>query len=198
VAIADGIMELMTGCILLQTAPVLKYFFTSKPTTMTSELIMQSDVLDIIFEKRNKQYGAYTIRKFYNKRLLNSLAVTLITATILCAFTFIHKKGGIFIDSTEISIATIPKSPQLKKDLLKQITKSNQTSQKKSLIPVIVDSVNTADTIQNIRPTDIPGNINIIVSGNEAPPNIGEIANGGESGIKAPIRGLAICNRGNQ
>lgn len=51
---------------------------------MNAEYILQSDVLDIIFEKRNKHYGAYTLRKFYNGRLFKSLGFTLVLVTMLC------------------------------------------------------------------------------------------------------------------
>ena len=65
---------------------------------MKTELIMKSDVLDIIFENRNKAYGAYYLRKFYSSRLLKSLAVMLAGVVVLSAFTFIpslkkHTKG---------------------------------------------------------------------------------------------------------
>ncbi len=32
--------------------------------------ILNADILDIIFEGRNKEYGAYDLRKTYNKRLV--------------------------------------------------------------------------------------------------------------------------------
>ncbi len=35
--------------------------------------ILSADVLDIIFEGRNKDYGAYQLRKTYNKRLMTAL-----------------------------------------------------------------------------------------------------------------------------
>ena len=35
---------------------------------MESKEILKSDVIDIIFEGRNKQYGAYELRKNYKKR----------------------------------------------------------------------------------------------------------------------------------
>ena len=38
--------------------------------------ILQADVLDIIFEGRNKDYGAYDLRKTYNRRLIKALSVT--------------------------------------------------------------------------------------------------------------------------
>ena len=43
--------------------------------------ILSADILDIVFEGRNKEYGAYDLRKTYNKRLtiaLGSLALLLI------------------------------------------------------------------------------------------------------------------------
>src|SRR6188768_3506082 len=36
--------------------------------------ILSADVLDIIFEGRNKEYGAYELRKTYNKRILVAVA----------------------------------------------------------------------------------------------------------------------------
>jgi protein TonB len=38
--------------------------------------IPQADILDIIFEGRNKAYGAYDLRKTYNRRLIKALALT--------------------------------------------------------------------------------------------------------------------------
>ncbi|HVS98631.1 MAG TPA: TonB family protein [Puia sp.] len=41
---------------------------------MEAKKILQSDILDILFDRRNKEYGAYQLRKYYNKRLFLSLA----------------------------------------------------------------------------------------------------------------------------
>jgi protein TonB len=35
--------------------------------------IMNADILDIIFEGRNKDYGAYDLRRTYNRRLVKAL-----------------------------------------------------------------------------------------------------------------------------
>jgi len=40
---------------------------------METKDILKSDVLDIIFEGRNKTYGAYELRKNYEKRLRNEI-----------------------------------------------------------------------------------------------------------------------------
>lgn len=37
--------------------------------------ILSADILDIIFEGRNKDYGAYELRKTYNKRMVTSLVI---------------------------------------------------------------------------------------------------------------------------
>jgi protein TonB len=42
---------------------------------MEPHVILRADPLDLLFENRNKLYGAYTLRKFYNHRLYTSLAV---------------------------------------------------------------------------------------------------------------------------
>ena len=38
--------------------------------------ILNADILDIIFEGKNKEYGAYDLRKTYNKRLLRAIIGT--------------------------------------------------------------------------------------------------------------------------
>lgn len=40
---------------------------------MEKEKILYADVLDIIFDGRNKAYGAYTLRKEYDVRLWNAI-----------------------------------------------------------------------------------------------------------------------------
>ncbi|MBY0534330.1 MAG: TonB family protein [Chitinophagaceae bacterium] len=47
--------------------------------------ILSADILDIIFEGRNKEYGAYDLRKTYNKRL----ATALIATAALCLLLFV-------------------------------------------------------------------------------------------------------------
>jgi protein TonB len=47
--------------------------------------ILTADVLDIIFEGRNKEYGAYELRRSYSKRLVISIAVMLSFILLLLA-----------------------------------------------------------------------------------------------------------------
>ena len=52
---------------------------------MEAQQILQSDILDILFEGKNKLYGAYDLRKTYNKRI----ATALFTSLLLIAAIFI-------------------------------------------------------------------------------------------------------------
>jgi periplasmic protein TonB len=51
--------------------------------------ILSADILDIIFENRNKEYGAYDLRKTYNKRLITALVATLALLALLFLGYFI-------------------------------------------------------------------------------------------------------------
>ena len=55
---------------------------------MQPDKILQSDVLDIIFENRNKSYGAYTLRKYYDRRMLSSVIVVVTAILIWFLFSF--------------------------------------------------------------------------------------------------------------
>lgn len=59
---------------------------------MNSNAILSSDVFDLLFENRNKKYGAYILRKFYPNRVKTSLYMMLGLAAMLSAFTFLPGK----------------------------------------------------------------------------------------------------------
>jgi len=43
---------------------------------MEANKILSADILDLIFEDRNKDYGAYELRKTYNRRITRALIIT--------------------------------------------------------------------------------------------------------------------------
>ena len=43
---------------------------------MEANKILSADVLDLIFENKNKDYGAYDLRKTYNRRITRALIIT--------------------------------------------------------------------------------------------------------------------------
>lgn len=58
---------------------------------MEPNKILQSDVLDLLFEDRNKAYGAYELRKTYNKRIFTALAITFGVALLVFLSSFLAK-----------------------------------------------------------------------------------------------------------
>jgi protein TonB len=81
---------------------------------MNAETILQSDLLDIIFENRNKQYGAYPLRKEYNKRLYTSLALITGLVLVLFAWYYLQKQRKQSNNDT-LTTCIIPDMVDLKK-----------------------------------------------------------------------------------
>src|SRR5437868_15489214 len=61
---------------------------------MTNKEILQADLLDILFEHRNKLYGAYALRKTYSSRLGIALGVALSTVLLFILMSFINNKDN--------------------------------------------------------------------------------------------------------
>jgi len=72
---------------------------------MTPEAILRSDVLDIIFENRNKQYGAYTLRREYNRRLVTALIIMLLVVLVLSISSFFRKPAGETVFTTVVDLS---------------------------------------------------------------------------------------------
>ena len=59
---------------------------------MEANQILKSDILDILFEGKNKAYGAYDLRKTYNKRITTALVSTIGILLLLLIGTAIANK----------------------------------------------------------------------------------------------------------
>src|SRR5450631_3141550 len=70
--------------------------------------ILSADILDIIFEGRNKAYGAYDLRKTYNKRLLTammvmgSLVLLLLIGYLISNYQSAHKKTVAVVQDVQL------------------------------------------------------------------------------------------------
>jgi periplasmic protein TonB len=85
---------------------------------MKPEAILQSDMLDILFENRNKAYGAYSLRKNYNKRLLQALAGTGLFVVLFIALQGMKptdQSSLIFSPPDSIDLITVIMPPEEKK-----------------------------------------------------------------------------------
>jgi len=58
---------------------------------MEANKILQSDLLDLIFEGRNKAYGAYELRKTYNRRIRLALLITFGLAAFIFGATILAR-----------------------------------------------------------------------------------------------------------
>jgi protein TonB len=87
-------MELLFLRILTVTQRWVFYqqFFQTKIVVMKPELILQADLLDIVFTNRNKAYGAYSLRKTYNARLTKATVITFSIACLLSISWFVQGK----------------------------------------------------------------------------------------------------------
>src|ERR1700733_14145283 len=68
--------------------------------------ILQADPLDLLFENRNKLYGAYPLRKYYTQRLMISMGVVM-SLVVLISFTYL------FPDSSSYGIQKHLKVPDI-------------------------------------------------------------------------------------
>ena len=134
---------------------------------MEKNLILKSDVLDIIFEKRNKLYGAYDLRKFYPNRLKLALGFMFIIAISFSAFTLIPKKDNAVVTKpyvfTEVELKKAqdkPKEPEKKTEVAKAEKKPDvkpiPVTQKQftNNLKVVANNVKT-DTVVTLQPNDI-------------------------------------------
>ena len=67
-----------------------------KKHIMNQQTILQSNLLDIIFENRNKEYGAYSLRKSYQSRLTIAVLVTVSLAISLSLLLLSQNPAGVF------------------------------------------------------------------------------------------------------
>ena len=85
---------------------------------MEANKILSSDMLDILFENKNKDYGAYNLRRTYNKRITRALIITASIALLaiggsILASQLTPKSDG-KVKVQEITLANV-KDPEEKK-----------------------------------------------------------------------------------
>ena len=60
---------------------------------METNKILTADILDILFEGRNKNYGAYELRKTYNKRITYAIIGTIALCLLLLVSSILANSG---------------------------------------------------------------------------------------------------------
>lgn len=81
---------------------------------MTSQQIRHADLLDILFENRNKAYGAYQLRRNYPQELVKAVTISLTTVFLLLYF-FRPSIGKNAVaaakDDVLVRVVTLPAEP---------------------------------------------------------------------------------------
>lgn len=78
---------------------------------MTSQQILQADLLDILFENRNKAYGAYPLRRNYGHQLSKAVTISIATAFLLLYFfkPSVDKNTGVAVkDDVFVHVVDLP------------------------------------------------------------------------------------------
>jgi periplasmic protein TonB len=130
---------------------------------MTGNEILRADLLDIVFNNRNKQYGAYTLRKFYNHRLILSLSLSL--ALVLLLFFIFNMDGaapGSYLqEKKELVLRTVvlpePVAPKPATPP-KQVTAAAPVAQRMFVSRVAIEQTVLHPTIP---PNSMPGSVAI-------------------------------------
>lgn len=127
---------------------------------MEKSAILSADLLDIVFEGRNKEYGAYELRRTYNRRLRLSVSVMLLLALMLCIGQLIAGS----LPENERKTAMVPTDLELEK-----ITPPEDEPP-----PVIPPSTPPPQQIQSIQYT-APVIVDEEVPEDEKPPEMTEL-----------------------
>ena len=113
---------------------------------MNQSAILQSNLLDIIFENRNKDYGAYTLRRSYSKRLSIAL-LSMVTSTLLLCLLLLNRSAT--VPNMHTTLIATPEIKTSDYDLFSKAKSKvavNRILSKKAnrldLPPRIVDSIN--------------------------------------------------------
>jgi len=137
---------------------------------MKPDLILKSDLLDIIFEHKNKDYGAYDLRKNYNKRILQALGGTCLVVGLFVALQSMRPKdngpGDLVYEGTIINLTPDNNKPVPEKEKPKPLEKAQAKPVKSvtNFVPVIKPdnvipetTVNDNDEVDKNNIGDKPG-----------------------------------------
>ncbi len=122
--------------------------------TMEANSILRADLLDILFENRNKEYGAYELRKTYNKRITYAVAAMFMLCLLLIVISiFAGSKKSSANEKLYVKDFELIKAPDEKdKEEIKQPPVKHEVQQvatRRVTIPIIVRN-------DDVKPEDRP------------------------------------------
>lgn len=126
---------------------------------MKPEMILKAELLDILFEDRNKEYGAYTLRKEYNERMLKAMS-TMLGLVLLFVFGNYWMRS-MNSEKQNINVTTCPIGDSVyivERSIPKDIPKVEEVNRKintiKDVVPIIVKEIDEPDPVPTIDQLD--------------------------------------------
>ncbi|MBX2920332.1 MAG: energy transducer TonB [Ferruginibacter sp.] len=162
---------------------------------MNSKLIMKSDILDIVFEHRNKEYGAYCLRKYYPQRIKLAIGFMLLVSITFSVLTLMPVKKTMhtsvyIIPETKITKVDFSvKQPEVKKEIVKKekiSPKKNPQVKQRMYVSntLIVPNTEKTDSIKELKPDELLSNTTVQTAGKQkvvVPVKIGEAPGDGNT-----------------
>ncbi len=106
--------------------------------------ILQADPLDLLFENRNKSYGAYPLRKYYPQRLMISMGI-MMSLVVLISFTCLYPDSSLLLTQKHPTVPDI------------RITECNILPEVKPPVPTVrPNSPKPPATITYFKPVIVP------------------------------------------
>ena len=132
---------------------------------MTNKEILQADVLDILFEHRNKLYGAYALRKTYSNRLGKALGIALTIVFAFISISFIKSEknsSGPKIDPGAYVVTEVDlEKKEIKEDKPKEKPPQKSTADYNQIIVVPDDKADKEQPDLEKISTSVIGDENI-------------------------------------
>lgn len=159
---------------------------------MLPETILQSDVLDILFDNRNKTYGAYPLRRQYNARLAKAIISVAAFTLLLALLLRIKGEGnnqkiltGLASDTVTFLLPPVNRPPAEKVKSVKPASSAKQVAQVKFVDKIEIVKTPVTDTIPTAKALDaaVVGDKN--TTGKAAEPGDGNTGNT-NTGAAAP------------
>ena len=106
--------------------------------------ILQADPLDLLFENRNKSYGAYPLRKYYPQRLMISMGI-IMSLVVLISFTCLYPDSSLLLTQKNPGVPDI------------RITDCNVLPEVKPPVPTVrPNSPRPSATLTYFKPVIVP------------------------------------------
>lgn len=165
---------------------------------MKQEMILKSDLLDILFENRNKAYGAYDLRKFYEQRMYKSLGIMLGCVLLFWVFSLmpgkaVVTKGLYVVDGPTLADPPKP-NEKIPEDKKKTVVAPAASTIKFMNRFKFVSNIDTADKLEDPEKHIIGSSTTLLNgTGTNPQPVIPVLAGGGKPDITVtPVTGKIL------